>query len=264
MRRILLSGLTTIILATLSATAQFNAADTTEPQFFLRKELAFRFYAHTSGFGFGVTKAYSPTVFKKRIMEAEILNMKSPKEIRTVYPFADNSKSYVYGKLNYFFLIRAGYGYEKLLNRKPYWGGVEVRYLYHVGASLGFTKPIYLYIINYSPNSSEYSLTTEKYDPASHFYDNIWGRAPFTYGLNQTVLHPGLYGKFGFQFDFGADNDRVKALETGVVLDAYPDAIKIMAFNNPKNFFLTFYLSLNLGKRYNRNPELLGEKDKDK
>ncbi|MCX6272902.1 MAG: hypothetical protein NTU44_17160 [Bacteroidetes bacterium] len=233
--------------------SQTLPADTSDPRFFLRKELAFKFIAHTSGFGFGLSKSYSPNVFTKRCFETEIVNMKSPKEVRTVYPFADNSKSYVYGKLNYFFLVRAGYGYEKLLNRKPMWGGVEVRYLYHIGASLGFAKPIYLLIINYIPNSDKYTLTTEKYDPARHFYDNIYGRAPFNYGFNQIKLHPGLYAKAGFQFDFGSDNERVKALEAGAILDAYPDGVKIMAFNDPKNLFLTFYLSLNLGKRYNRN-----------
>ncbi|MHC1707220.1 MAG: hypothetical protein AB9842_06815 [Bacteroidales bacterium] len=246
------------LLTASTATAQVNEPDTSDPNFFLRKELAFRFYAHTSGFGVGFTKAYHPTVFRKKIFEAEILNMKDLKEIRTVYPFADNSKSYVYGKMNYLFLVRAGYGYEKLINRKPYWGGVEVRYLYHAGLSLGFAKPIYLYIINYSP-SDDYNLTTERFDPANHFYDNIWGRAPFNYGMDEIKIHPGIYGKFGFQFDFGVDNDRVKALETGIVVDAYPDGVKIMAFNDPKNLFITFYLSLNLGKRYNRNPDLMGK-----
>jgi hypothetical protein len=261
MKPIKLYSILLFLLLTATASAQVITADTSEPQFFLKKERVIRLYAHTSGFGLGFTSTFSPTVFKKRIFETEILNMKSLKEVRTVYPYANDSKSYVYGKLNYVFLIRAGYGYEKQLNRKPYWGGVEVRYLYHLGASIGFAKPIYLQIINYSPDLKKYNLTTEKYDPENHFYENIWGRASFNYGMDEIKLHPGIYGKFGFQFDFSPENDRVKALETGVVVDAYPEGIKIMAFNDPQNYFVTFYLSLNLGKRYNRKLDLLEKEE---
>ncbi len=252
--------LAALILGT-QLSAQEEGADSLDNVFFLRKELAFKLMAHSLGFGTGVISTYSPTVFKKRIFEAEILNMKARKEVKLVYPYADNSKSYVYGKLNYVFLLRAGMGYQHQLNRKPYWGGVEVRYFYHAGLSLGFAKPIYLYIINYSPAYDDYTLTTERYDPDLHFADNIYGRAPFGKGFDQLSVYPGLYGKFGFSFDFGADHDRVKTLETGLVVDGYPKAIQIMAFNDPVNLFINVYLSLHLGKRFNRQPDLLNRKD---
>ncbi len=255
-----LVGLLFLFLA-LPVFSQVSEPDTSQTQFFLRRELAFRFIAHSSGFGFGMTTSYSPTIFTRRILEGEIVNMKAPKEIKTVYPFADNSKSYVFGKLNYLFFIRGGFGYEKRLNRKPSYGGVEVRYLYHAGGSLGFAKPIYLYIINYNSSSDDYSLTTEKYDPSKHFYDNIYGRAPFNYGFNEMKIHPGLYGKLGFQFEYGSENERIKALETGMIVDFFPQALEVMAFNDPEHYFLTFYLSLHLGKRYNRNLDLLGKKE---
>ncbi len=253
-RRVLfvLVGLLSSLSGSLSA--QILDQDSTDKEFFLRKESIFRLIAHSNGFGLGITRGSSISVFKRRILEAEFVTMKAPKEIKTVYPFADNSKSYVYGKLNQLYILRGGIGYEKQMNRKPYWGGVEIRYLYHAGASIGFVKPVYLYIINYTQNPSDpFYLTTERFDPSQHFYENIFGRAPINYGIPETKIHPGLYGKVGLNFEFGAENDRVKALEVGASCDFYPQSISIMAFNTPRNFFASFYLSFNFGKRYNKN-----------
>jgi hypothetical protein len=237
-----------------SAIAQVLEQDSLDKGFFLRKETVFRLIAHSNGFGFGMTKGHNSTVFRRRIMEAEFVTMKAPKEIKTVYPFADNSKSYVYGKVNQFYSVRGGIGYEKQLNRKPYWGGVEVRYLYHLGASIGLLKPVYLYIINYTQDPADpYYLTTERFDPEKHFYENIFGRAPFNYGLSEIKFRPGLYGKAGLNFEFGTDDERIKALEVGAICDFYPESAKIMAYNPPRNFFVSFYLSFNFGGRYNKN-----------
>ena len=237
-----------------NAYSQVLDQDSLEMGFFLRKETIFRLIAHSNGFGFGMSKGHNSTVFKRRMLEAEFVTMKAPKEIKTVYPFADNSKSYVYGKVNQLYILRGGVGFEKQLNRKPYWGGVEVRYLYHAGASLGLLKPVYLYIINYTQDPADpYYLTTERFDPEKHFYENIFGRAPFNYGLSELKVHPGLYGKAGMNFEFGADNDRIKTLEVGAICDFYPQSVTIMAHNPPRNFFVSFYISFNFGMRYNKN-----------
>ena len=56
----------------------------------------------------------------------------------------------MYGKLNYLFVLRPGIGIQNVINSKPYWGGVEIRYFYYGGLSLGFTKPVYLYVYDAS------------------------------------------------------------------------------------------------------------------
>ncbi len=242
-------------------------ADTNDVNFFLKKESVYKIFLHTAGFGFGYSWGKHITVNKKNSWEIELLNQLSPKEIRTISPFTGNTKSYVYGKINYFFALHAGYGKDRLLNRKPYWGGVEVRYFYHVGASLGFEKPIYLYIIKYSPGFTNPYTSTERYDPTKHFYDNIYGRASFTKGLSETQLRPGIYGKVGFNFDFGGENERVKSLEVGAYVDYYPhsiplsgntlafftEGIQIMSYNAPVDGFFGFYVSFDWGKRFNKN-----------
>jgi len=265
MRRFIAAGL--VLFCITNSFAQELKQDSLGIDFFLRKERTFRIMAHSNGFGIGHTRGKSVTVFKRNVMNFDLLNMKTPKEIRTLYEYGEQSKSYVYGKLAHLYLLRASIGKEHLLNRKPYWGGVEVRYFYRGGFSLGFVKPVYLEIINYTPGMQDYYLTTEQYDPDKHFYDNIYGRAPFLKGFDVMQLRPGIYGKFGFNFDFGAENDRVKCLEAGAMFDYYPNSIpftnneyqiysegiSIMAHNPAVDGFFGFYLSFKWGKRFNKN-----------
>ena len=57
-------------------------------------------------------KGKNITANKKRMWEAEIVNMKHPKEVRSVNPYFDNAKSFFYGKLNSMMVVRAGIGQQ--------------------------------------------------------------------------------------------------------------------------------------------------------
>lgn len=224
----------------------------TSKNILLLKETSAGIMLHTQGWGLKFNKAYHKTAFKKRMITAEFLEMQSQKQIRTINPYFTNSKSYVYGKLNSVFILRTGYGIHRLLNRKPYWGGIELRYFYMGGLDLAIAKPVYLYILKpISPAGYEYSITEERYNPDEHFVDNIFGRASFTKGFNQLSFYPGAQVKVGLDFDYGVYNSKVKSLEVGVILDVFARPVPIMAFNDPNYYFLTFYFSFNFGKRYN-------------
>ena len=188
----------------------------------------------------------------KSMLEFEFLTMKHPKEVRSINSQFPDAKSYIYGKLNDFAILRAGVGVQKVLNSKARGikNAVEVRYLYNMGLSMGILKPVYLYILNFNSNYEAYT-TVEKYDPDKHFTDNIFGRAPFTKGLNEIKLHPGGYAKFGLNFDFSANEELVKSIEVGANLDAYPTDVPIMAIQDNKKFFLTLYISFNIGNQHN-------------
>ena len=217
----------------------------------LKKENSFSVNIHTQGLGAGYRWGHHLTAYKKLMYDGEFVIMKHPKEIKSLYPIDQNSKSYFYGKLNNFYILRAGTGIQKVVNSKPYWGGVELRFFYFGGLSIGITKSVYLYIWNYSPADQTAVITIEKYDPSKHDIDNIYGRAPFTYGLGEIRFHPGIYGKIGFNFEFGQNDEKTRSLEIGLNVDAFPKAIPIMAFNNKNYVFTTVYLSYNFGKRKN-------------
>jgi hypothetical protein len=229
----------------------FEEVDTILNKVILKKEISGGGIIHTKGWGILFRKGYNVTAFRRNIWELEFVGLKSQKQLRINFYGASysNANSYIYGKLNKVYTLRAGLGQQYMVTRKPYWGGVEVRVAYYGGLSIGIAKPIYLYIID----QNDYTrLFTERYDPEKHFIENIYGRAPFIEGLDKTQFYPGMYGKVGLSFDFSEYNTSIKALEAGVIADVYAIPIPIMAFSPKNYYFLNFYLNLTFGKRYNK------------
>jgi hypothetical protein len=206
---------------------------------------------HTSGFGFGYRSGKHLTGYKKRMLEFEFTGIKHPKETKTYNQLFQNTKSYVYGKLNSFYLIHAGWGRQKILNSKPYWGGIELRLFYSGGASIGLLKPVYLYVLHQTSDPNLFLKSIERYDPAKHYSENIFGRAPFHYGIGSIKPVPGIYFKAGLNFEYGAYDESIKALEAGIFVDAFMEPIPLMAYNPDKSVFLSIYLAFHFGKRSN-------------
>ena len=205
---------------------------------------------HTSSWGLFYRNGKHKTGTRKRIWEIEAVGIKSPKE-KKYTPDYDNAKSYIYGKLNYLYLIRFGRGFQKIINHKPFWGGIELRYCLTGGFTLGIAKPVYLYIVNIiDPNTGFYDLKEERFDPS--IVQNIYGRAPFLTGIDKISFHPGLYGKFGLNFEYGSKDKTVKTLEIGGVVDGFMEPIPIMAYEKSANVFYSLYVSIGFGSRYNK------------
>lgn len=249
MKRLLVTGFLFIIFA-LGGFAQ-DTLDWDIVKVLRRYEKSFGGVVHSDGLGMGYRYGKHLTGYKKRMFEGEFMTMKHPKQIRSYREFT-NSKSFIYGKLNNFALIRANTGIHKVIYSKPNWGGVEVRYFYYGGAALGFLKPIYLNVIKETSQQGIYELAVEKYDPDVHDLDNIYGRASFLNGINEIKLVAGGHAKVGFNFEYGIEDERTKILEIGMSLDAFPQPVPLMAFNSKKHLFLTFYFSFQWGKRFNK------------
>lgn len=251
----LLSGLIIFLLigvCSFSVSGQSQLDVDTSKNIILLKERSFGAIFHSQGWGVKFSKGYNKTAFNRRMLVFEMVEMQSPKQIRIINPYFTNAKSYIYGKLNSVFILRGTYGNHKQLNRKPYWGGVELRFFYMGGVSVGLAKPIYLYILNITaPGDYVYTTSLERYDPDKHSVDDIFGRASFTKGIEETGFYPGIHAKVGLDFDYASYRTKLKSLEVGVMLDLFPRPVPIMAFNDPDYYFLTFYLNFNFGKRYN-------------
>ncbi|MBE0648215.1 MAG: hypothetical protein IH596_10575 [Bacteroidales bacterium] len=238
-------------LPTITARAQYQPEPDTLPDNVLtEKQWALGLLIHTNGWGLKFRYGTSRTALRVWLWEAEYSTYKSAKEIRVLNPYYPNSKSYIYGKVNSVSFLRIGTGQQYILNRKPYWGGVQLSILWMGGVTVGFAKPMYLYII-YPISQNEYEIKEERYDPANHFADDIYGRASLLAGILELSFHPGIYARSGLEFEFGNKNKRPKALEVGACLDVSPIGIPIMAYNPKQNLFLTLYLSFTFGKRYN-------------
>lgn len=250
-RRILIFLFSWLLLMPGLLHAQIDAEyDTIGDNLLMRKEMNGSIILHTNGWGLGFRVGKSENIFKKWMFEANLLEMKDRKEIKSINPFFTNTRSYYYGKLNVIYLLRAGGGMQHMLNRKPYNGGVELRAFYSGGLSVAFAKPVYLNIIKIDEASYRYITVVEQYDPDSHFPDNIYGRASFLKGFNQLKPYPGIYAKAGLNVDFGTLNQKPKTVEAGIALDLYAKPVPVMAFQDPNYFFLTLYISVGIGKRY--------------
>lgn len=238
-------------------------ADTVDLGFLLRKEKSANLMLHTLGFGGGYRFGVNKTYYKNRMFEFDLLEMRAPDQVRRYNENYANPRSYVYGKLNNLFILRAGIGQQKLLNRKPYWGGVEVRGFYYGGLDIGFAKPNYLYIAYYTVIDNQIILernSLERYDPQEHFpyigvnpncLCEIYGRGPILSGVSEIKIYPGLYAKGGLNFEFSSQSDRIKSLEVGLTVDVFPKPVPVMAFKDANYYFVTGYLGFHFGKRYN-------------
>lgn len=244
------SALASGIYGQVTDPATANNADNEDRAILMRNEFSGGGVLHSAGWGITLRRAIQKTVKQKRYIELDIVSMKDPKEVRSQNPYYENAKSFIYGKVNSFIVPRIGVGRQNVLFAKAHTTGVEVRYHYGFGASLGLTRPVYLNILEDTGNPYEKNVVVEKYDPLRHTPDVIFGNASFTYGFDEIKFHPGGYIKSGVSFEYAKYQDQIWSIETGVVLDVYPDKIPIMAFIENKQVFLNFYISLSYGGKW--------------
>lgn len=254
MRKIVFSTLIFILLHVVFLNAQENPNEYEEtPPVLMRNELSFGFSLHSSGWGIDFRRGKNLTVSKKRMVEIELVGMHHPKEIKSVNPYYENSKSYVFGKLNSLTVLRGALGFQRVIAGKGERGGVEIRLNYTGGISLGFAKPIYLNIIPMELTDPEqFMLSVEKYDPdnPNHTQEYIYGRASFAEGLDETKIYPGVYAKLGISFEYGAMDDDVRIIEVGMTFDAYGKTVPIMALTHNNQLYFNFYINLLYGRKW--------------
>lgn len=251
-------GLTTLLLLLLFpfilVAQQAPVVDTVDNMIIYTNERSGVVIAHSAGLGLGYRSGKNISVFNTRMIAIDLVSLGSFKQIKVINPYYSNSKRYVYGKLNDVFLIRAGYGHKYLLNRKPYWGGVEMRWLWEAGAVIAFEKPYYLFVININQSSQGglgYTIDTQKFEDDVS-WDDIYGRAPFTKGLNEINPVPGIYGKLGLNFEFGNVKTTLRAAEIGAKISFFPQGVQLMDDDRNQNLFVNFYVSYAMGKRFNK------------
>jgi hypothetical protein len=154
---------------------------------------------------FVLPRIYPANYAKKTLYEIDLAKIKHEKELKITFSSSQQiGSSFVYGKLNTLFTLRGGIGMQKEIFRKEDKGGISIRYFYTFGPSIGLQKPVYYEIIVPSTDStSPYQYETKTVRFETHIIDQIQRRAPFYVGLDELTLVPGVYGKFGFTFEFG-------------------------------------------------------------
>ena len=209
---------------------------------------------HTRGFGAGFKIGKIKSIHVTRNWEIEAVSLRSLKELKTLNISSWNMRPFIYGKLNNVFVLRVGYGEERRIYGKPYWGGVETSWTYEGGASLAWLKPYYYYVSVYKPVGD--GTYIETYDEQTFDHKDEWvdilGRSAFTKGFSESRFSPGVHASLGLSFDFSASRTRVRALHIDVKAEYFPIGVSIMDSERNKHVFLTFMLSYNWGSRFNK------------
>lgn len=233
------------IISSLVAVSQVS--EHSEKEILFNRERSYYLSANSNGIGFGYRTGKNKTAFKIRTFDYSFSNIRDLKQVRVISGY-DDGKSYYYGKLNYFYLLRVVYGLQKTISSKPYWGGVEIRTIVLGGFNLGISKPVYLNVLT---GNSDKPIEVKKYEK-DMLQQDIYGGAPFfEYGITEIALYPGLSFKAGLSVEFGKESERVRAFETGILVDGFMRPYQIMAYNPSKYYNFSLYLTYHFGKRYN-------------
>ncbi len=248
-------------LSTAILTAQKPADESL--QVLYKKEAYGGVSLNMNGYGAFFTYAKYKTAFKLNLYNIDLNFVKHEKETKTWSPLNDpNARPYFYGKQNNFYTLRAAFGKKYIIAPKLRSKGVQVAYSWQAGPVFGFTKPIYLEIIHFVDSApNQYYIEVEKFNPDKHYTDNIYGRASGLRGFNELKFHPGIFGKFAFNFDYSNDKQGLKGIETGIAVDGFTQRIPIMTpkvlddkLDNPRNhqFFISAYINFFFGSKFDK------------
>lgn len=243
------------LLVSIGASAQDSLRTSQEDvNILFRNEAEGGLNIHSSGFGITFRRGWHVTGYKKKMLDLDFVSVRHPKQYKQPNLYYPDSRPFFYGKLNFVYLLRGGIGRQNVLFSKAERSGVEVRYNYFAGVDLGITKPVYLEVLVPDPYDSSLNIIdTRKYDPNDpdqQSAENIYGPGPYFNGLGELKVYPGVYGKFALSFEYAGWQQKVTALETGVVVDYFPKAIPIMAHTKNENLYVNFYISLLWGSKW--------------
>lgn len=217
-----------------------------QARIFYRNEKSFGISLNSNGMGVSGRFAKRINARKKTLWEIDMANIKHPKEVKITNSYYNN-RSFVFGKTNLFINLRGGWGKQHEMFRKVDRGGISIRRYFSVGPTIGFLKPIYYEVFKAGGGVNDYYISTEKFSTSTH-QGNIYGRASFFKGINETTVMPGIYGRFGLSFEYSKSDITIHAIETGVSLDLFPKEMMIMATEQNNFYFLTLFVAYRFGK----------------
>jgi hypothetical protein len=217
-----------------------------------QKQSAFSFKFNTDGWAASYEHGKYKTITTTNLWWLEFGEKQDRKEEKAPTMSASSGflivSSYVYGKQNNFYHLKAGFGQQKLIGGKGNKNGVAVSAIYGGGLSLGLLKPYYIEIQN--PHTGQQEEI--KYDNNdSLFLDPtiILGKGGLTKGVSEIQVIPGFHARTAIRFDYGRYNEVLSAIEVGLTADYYTKSVPIVLLNKEHNFFFNAYIALVFGKR---------------
>jgi hypothetical protein len=224
-----------------------------------KKEYSVEFKLHTFGMSAGFNMGRLSTYYKTSFYHFDIGFLKSAKEKKgnLIATGLNIYNTYIYGKANYFFPVRAGKGIKVYLSEKESQRGLAIGYSLEGGFTLGVLKPYYLWVKS-TNSDNEAILVLKKYDEDNKedfINENlIYDKAPFFTGIGESRFVPGIHFNAAVHYGIKAFEKSVYAFETGIMLDAFMKKVPIMVetdrFKN-SSIFINVFVNVQFGRRWN-------------
>jgi len=222
----------------------------TQKHIMLRDESTFGAFVYSNGFAANYRYGRWIDARNELLFDFDLTYIRHPKEVKYTVNYIDFTRSYIFGKENIFWELKGQVGRQTEWYRKRDKSGISVRFFYTGGLSLGFIKPLYYEILNFSSTGTITSTDYMKFDVSIH-QSNIGGRGPFFMGFDELKLVPGLMVKSGFSFEYSEQDIIVHAIEVGCSFTAYPKEIPIMAIDNNNFLFFNLFAGYRFGNVIN-------------
>lgn len=208
------------------------------------------------GFTFKYAIFIKPSIYHSFFLE--FVNVKHSKEFKK--PLQTTGNTYVKNKQNFFFVIRPQYGREFILFKKIYKDDFQIDFICSFGPSIGILKPYYiLYDLNESIDPENQNIQSIPFNPnqAEEYIYGSGGFGGFVNGFDQSKFKLGANLKTSISVEFGDYKNKVIGIETGFLLETYPDEIIIIGLPNEadtklinKKFFSSAFITFYWGKRF--------------
>jgi hypothetical protein len=212
------------------------------------KQYAFGVKLATDGYGLSYEIGWMKSLRWTNILQFELNEKKDPKEYKVSVsdnPFTSGTP-FIYGKQNYFYQFKLGFGQQYMIGGKGNKNGVAVSGIYAGGLSLGLLRPYYV-----QTEDSTGQIVNIKYNQqdSAQFLGNVYGGTGLGTGWGELKIKPGLHAKVAIRFDYGRYNELLSAIEVGVNAEYYFNKVPVMVLAPNRAFFLNSYVTIEFGKR---------------
>ena len=224
----------------------------------LTQEFLVDIKVHTNGFlALGGTYSRSTSPWVTHLYNIEVGALRHPKEQSQNSGYNTNqlaveNNAFTFGKQNYLYALRAGYGQRRYLSTRK---NLAMSLTYTGGLSLGVLRPYYLYILRFPGTIAQAEASPERFttENAADFLqvNGIIGSVGGSSGWDELSFRPGLHLRAGINLDLDPTDSFAKSLEVGMMLDYYPgEAVPIMIETTNTPLFVNVYVTMQFGKRW--------------
>ena len=191
---------------------------------------------NTNGFGVGFRYGKYVDYLHKNLYRIQFCNLRSPKEVR----LASSTGLSIYGKSNNVGVLQGTFGRKSEKFSKFDKNSVAIYWNYEGGLSLAFEKPTYYHVLY--PSGQD---IIEKFDDS---YYTKYGKASFSYGINEIKLVPGLIAMTSAEFNFSNRNTYTTSVEIGASAQTFLRKVHIMCNADNSWMFITLFVNIRIGK----------------